>query len=115
MGDKMAGNIRSMPWTSLGDKGFRGVALPDFVARPVFALINRAVSPVTGDFAVAEPGRCFGAHLVCREPGRRSHPVAYSYLDLTHLMPGEPIETISLHQQAINISPRDPRMSRFQR
>jgi hypothetical protein len=41
--------------------------------------------------------------------------VAYSYLDLTHLMPGQPIETISLHQQAINISPRDPRMSRFQR
>jgi TolB-like protein/DNA-binding winged helix-turn-helix (wHTH) protein len=51
-------------------------------------------------------------HEIATNP---SHPVAYSYLGLVHLMRGQPKDAISLYQQAINISPRDPRMSRFQR
>ena len=51
-------------------------------------------------------------HEIATNP---SHPVAYYYLGLAHLMRGHTREAIDLYQKAITISPRDPRMSRFQR
>lgn len=44
-----------------------------------------------------------------------SHPVAYSYLGIAHLMLGEPRLAIERYRQALAISPRDPRLSRFER
>jgi TolB-like protein/DNA-binding winged helix-turn-helix (wHTH) protein/Tfp pilus assembly protein PilF len=44
-----------------------------------------------------------------------SHPVAYAYLGIAHLMQGEPRLAIGRYQQALDISPRDPRRSRFER
>jgi tetratricopeptide (TPR) repeat protein len=44
-----------------------------------------------------------------------SHPVAYSYLGVAHLMLGEPKLAIVRYRQALAISPRDPRLSRFER
>ena len=44
-----------------------------------------------------------------------SHPVAYSYLGIAHLMLGEPERAIERYRQALSISPRDPRLSRFER
>ena len=44
-----------------------------------------------------------------------SHPVAYSYLGIAHLMQGEPRRAIERYRQALAISPRDPRLSRFER
>jgi TolB-like protein/DNA-binding winged helix-turn-helix (wHTH) protein/Tfp pilus assembly protein PilF len=44
-----------------------------------------------------------------------SHPVAYAYLGIAHLMQGEPRLAIDRYQQALDISPRDPRRSRFER
>lgn len=44
-----------------------------------------------------------------------SHPVAYSYLGIAHLMLGEPRLAIERYRQALAISPRDPRQSRFER
>ena len=52
------------------------------------------------------------AHEIATNP---SHPVAYYYLGLAHLMRGQSIQAIALYQRALTISPRDPRMSRFQR
>jgi TolB-like protein/DNA-binding winged helix-turn-helix (wHTH) protein len=51
-------------------------------------------------------------HEIATNP---SHPVAYYYLGLSHLMRGDPGAAIALYQRAVAISPRDPRMSRFQR
>ena len=51
-------------------------------------------------------------HEIATNP---SHPVAYYYLGLAHLMRGEPSVAIALYQRALAISPRDPRISRFQR
>jgi TolB-like protein/Flp pilus assembly protein TadD len=47
--------------------------------------------------------------------GNPSHPVAYSYLGLAHLMLGQPDLAIERYRQALSISPRDPRLSRFER
>lgn len=44
-----------------------------------------------------------------------SHPVAYSYLAVALLMLGQPAVAAERYQQAIDISPRDPRLSRFER
>jgi TolB-like protein/DNA-binding winged helix-turn-helix (wHTH) protein len=44
-----------------------------------------------------------------------SHPVAYSYLGIAHLMLGQPELAIDRYRQALSISPRDPRLSRFER
>ena len=44
-----------------------------------------------------------------------SHPVAYSYLGMAHLMLGQPDLAIERYRQALSISPRDPRLSRFER
>lgn len=44
-----------------------------------------------------------------------SHPVAYHYLGLTQLMLGQPQVAIELYRRALAISPRDPRLSRFER
>lgn len=44
-----------------------------------------------------------------------SHPVAYSYLGIAHLMLGQPDQAIERYRQALSISPRDPRLSRFER
>ena len=44
-----------------------------------------------------------------------SHPVAYSYLGMAHLMRGQPELAIARYRQALSISPRDPRLSRFER
>lgn len=44
-----------------------------------------------------------------------SHPVAYSYLGIAHLMLGQPVLAIERYRQALSISPRDPRLSRFER
>lgn len=44
-----------------------------------------------------------------------SHPVAYSYLGIAHLMLGQPELAIERYRQALSISPRDPRLSRFER
>jgi TolB-like protein/DNA-binding winged helix-turn-helix (wHTH) protein/Tfp pilus assembly protein PilF len=44
-----------------------------------------------------------------------SHPVAYSYLGVALLMLGEPRLAIVRYRQALAISPRDPRLSRFER
>lgn len=44
-----------------------------------------------------------------------SHPVAYSYLGMAHLMLGQPALAIERYRQALAISPRDPRLSRFER
>lgn len=44
-----------------------------------------------------------------------SHPVAYSYLGIAHLMLGQPERAIERYRQALSISPRDPRRSRFER
>lgn len=44
-----------------------------------------------------------------------SHPVAYSYLGIAHLMLGQPALAIERYRQALSISPRDPRLSRFER
>jgi TolB-like protein/DNA-binding winged helix-turn-helix (wHTH) protein len=44
-----------------------------------------------------------------------SHPVAYSYLGMAHLMLGRPQLAIERYRQALSISPRDPRRSRFER
>ena len=44
-----------------------------------------------------------------------SHPVAYSYLGMAHLMQGEPQKAVQRYQEALAISPRDPRLSRFER
>ncbi len=51
-------------------------------------------------------------HEIATNP---SHPVAYYYLGLSHLMRGQPRGAIALYQRAVAISPRDPRLSRFQR
>jgi tetratricopeptide (TPR) repeat protein len=44
-----------------------------------------------------------------------SHPVAYSYLGIAHLMLGQPDLAVGRYRQALSISPRDPRLSRFER
>jgi Tfp pilus assembly protein PilF len=44
-----------------------------------------------------------------------SHPVAYSYLGIAHLMLGQPELAIKRYREALSISPRDPRLSRFER
>lgn len=44
-----------------------------------------------------------------------SHPVAYSYLGMAHVMLGEPRLAIARYLEALDISPRDPRLSRFER
>ena len=51
-------------------------------------------------------------HEIATNP---SHPVAYYYLGLSHLMRGQPRKAIALYHRALAISPRDPRLSRFQR
>jgi len=56
-----------------------------------------------------EEGQKALEHEIATNP---SHPVAYYYLGLSHLMMGEPKRAISLYERAIAISPRDARMSR---
>jgi TolB-like protein/Tfp pilus assembly protein PilF len=51
-------------------------------------------------------------HEIATNP---SHPVAYYYLGLSHLMRGQSKEAITLYLRAVAISPRDPRLSRFER
>lgn len=51
-------------------------------------------------------------HEIATNP---SHPVAYYYLGLSHLMRGQPQQAIAQYQRALDISPRDPRASRFHR
>lgn len=57
-------------------------------------------------------GRIALEHEISTNP---SHPVAYSYLGVAHLMQGEPRLAIERYRQALAISPRDPRLSRFER
>ncbi len=51
-------------------------------------------------------------HEIATNP---SHPVAYYYLGLSHLMRGQPEQAIEQYKRALEISPRDPRGSRFHR
>lgn len=51
-------------------------------------------------------------HEIATNP---SHPVAYYYLGLSHLMRGQPEQAIAQYRRALDISPRDPRGSRFHR
>ncbi len=51
-------------------------------------------------------------HEIATNP---SHPVAYYYLGLSFLMRGQPQQAIVQYQRALDISPRDPRGSRFHR
>ena len=44
-----------------------------------------------------------------------SHPVAYYFLGLAHLMQGEPDKAAKVYEQLITISPRDTRLSRYDR
>ena len=44
-----------------------------------------------------------------------SHPVAYTYLGLDYLMRGLPESAAAQYRKAIDISPNDPRLSRFYR
>ena len=44
-----------------------------------------------------------------------SHPVAYFFLGLSHLMQGEPDRAVKVYEQLITISPRDTRLSRYYR
>jgi TolB-like protein/DNA-binding winged helix-turn-helix (wHTH) protein/Tfp pilus assembly protein PilF len=57
-------------------------------------------------------GRTALEHEIRTNP---SHPVAYSYLGVAHLMQGKPGLAIVRYRQALAISPRDPRLSRFER
>ena len=59
-----------------------------------------------------EAGQQALEHEIATNP---SHPVAYYYLGLSHLMRGQPKEAIVQYQRALAISPRDPRLSRFER
>lgn len=49
-------------------------------------------------------------HEIATNP---SHPMAYNYLGLTHLMMGNSRAAIDLYQRTLAVSPRDPRISRF--
>ena len=44
-----------------------------------------------------------------------SHPVAYYFLGLSYLMQGEPDKAAKVYEQLITISPRDTRLSRYDR
>ena len=44
-----------------------------------------------------------------------SHPVAYYFLGLSYLMQGEPERAAKVYEQLITISPRDTRLSRYDR
>ena len=49
-------------------------------------------------------------HEIATNP---SHPMAYNYLGLTHLMMGNSRAAVDLYQRTLAVSPRDPRISRF--
>jgi DNA-binding winged helix-turn-helix (wHTH) protein/TolB-like protein len=76
---------------------------------PLVHTVYGASQVLRGHYEVAQQALL---HEIATNP---SHPVAYSYLGLAHLMQGQSREAVALYQQAISISPRDPRMSRFQR
>lgn len=49
-------------------------------------------------------------HEIATDP---SHPMAYNYLGLAHLMMGNSKAAVDLYQRTLAVSPRDPRISRF--
>lgn len=57
-----------------------------------------------------EEARTALEHEIATNP---SHPMAYNYLGLTHLMMGDSKSAIDLYQRTLAVSPRDPRISRF--
>jgi TolB-like protein/DNA-binding winged helix-turn-helix (wHTH) protein/Flp pilus assembly protein TadD len=51
-------------------------------------------------------------HEIATNP---SHPMAYNFLALTHLMMADSRAAVDFYQRTLAVSPRDPRMSRFHR
>lgn len=106
-----ARNNQSMPpeQAEAGAENAANRALAIDPEHPLVHTVWGAAQVLRGRYA---EGRTALEHEIRTNP---SHPVAYSYLGVALLMQGEPGLAIERLRQALAISPRDPRLSRFER